>query len=62
MEYSAYTTHLKQQTNTTETENGAITLQSSLNDCVDFSTQHLLQNKNTIKNFLKLLKKIARLL
>lgn len=36
MEYSAYSTHLKKQTNFQQTENGAVTLKSSLNSCVDF--------------------------
>ena len=56
MEYSAYTTHLKQQTNTTETENGAITLQSSLNDCVDFFYATLASEQEYYQKFLKALK------
>jgi len=36
MEYSAYSTHLKKQTNFIKTENNSVALKSSLNACVDF--------------------------
>ena len=36
MEYSAYSTYLKKQTNFIKTENNSVALQSSLNACVDF--------------------------